>query len=347
MRSVLMSRVQITAAGAALVLALTATAPVRTQQAAPDQSLFKHVSHLGWVVKDLDSVVAHWEKLGLRNIRRGGVEDFPDVTWRGRKAPTKLKKAFVDVGDVTIQWIQPIAGENAYAEFLKTHGDGVQHLAYAMPTEARWREQIAAFRAKGVDVAQEGSWPGRNGRGLFAYLDTAERGGGLTIELEHNPDASAGSGAKPAAQDYPFTRITQYAFVVRDVKKISDFYSSIGLGPLPFDKMVSIDRMYRGRPVPFEMTLGWGRNGDVPFEWIQSTAGPSVYEDHLKAHGEGFHHIAFNVRDMDDAIALMKARGATVTQSGGWDFPTSKGRFAYVDTERVGGVSTELLWNKP
>jgi methylmalonyl-CoA/ethylmalonyl-CoA epimerase len=347
MRSVLMHRVQIAAVIAGLWIGLTAASPARTRQPALDSSLFKHVSHLGWVVKDLDSVVAYWEKLGLKNIRRGGIEDFPDVTWHGRKAPTKLKKAFVDVGDVTIQWIQPIAGENAYSAFLKTHGDGIQHLAYSMPTEARWREQIASFQAKGVDVAQQGSWQGQKGRGLFAYLDTAERGGGLTIELEHNPDASGASGAAPVTQDYPFTKITQYAFVVRDVKKVSDFYASIGLGPLPGDRMVSTDRMYRGRPVPFEMYLGWGRNGDVPFEWIQPLVGPSVYEDYLKAHGEGFHHIAFNVRDMDQAIALMKERGATVNQSGGWDFPTSKGRFAYVDTERFGGVSTELLWNKP
>jgi catechol 2,3-dioxygenase-like lactoylglutathione lyase family enzyme len=347
MRIARMHPVQIAAVILGLWIGVTAAAPVRTQEAALDRSLFTHVGHVGWVVKDLDRVTAYWEKLGLRNIRRAGVQDFPDVTWRGRKAPTKLKKAVVDIGDVTIQWIQPIAGENAYSEFLEQHGEGIQHLAYAMPTETRWREQIAWFRAKGVGVVQQGSWQGGNGRGLFAYLDTAERGGGLTIELEHNPDAPGSAGTAAVTQDYPFTKITQYAFIVRDVKSVSDFYQSIGLGPLPFDRMISTDRMYRGRPVPFEMYLGWGRHGDVPFEWIQSLVGPSVYEEHLEAHGEGFHHIAFNVRDMDAAIALMKERGASVTQSGGWDFPTSKGRFVYLDTERFGGVSTELLWNKP
>ncbi len=343
----IMTRVRIAALVAGVWIGLTAGARARTQEAALDPSLFKHVSHVGWVVKDLDSVVAHWEKLGVRNIRPAGIQDFPEVTWHGRSAPTKLKKAFVDIGDVTIQWIQPIAGENAYSEFLEKHGDGIQHLAYSMPTAARWREQIAAFRAKGVGVVQEGSWPGRNGRGLFAYLDTAERGGGLTIELEQNPDAPSASGPTAAAQEYPFTKIVQYAFVVRDVKKVSEFYASVGLGSLSIDRMVSTDRMYRGRPAPYEMYLGWGRTGDVPFEWIQPLVGPSVYEEYLEAHGEGFHHIALNVHDIDAAIAQMKERGASVTQSGGWDFPTSKGRFAYIDTERFGGVTTELLWNKP
>lgn len=331
---------------ASLWMGLTAAAPAGTQDSPPDRSLFRHVAHLGWVVKDLDSVTAYWEKLGLRHIRRTGIQELPDVTWRGRRTPTRLKKASVDMGNVTIQWIQPIAGENAYSEFLAKHGDGVQHVAYAMPTDTRWREEIARFRSRGVDVVQEGSWQGKNGRGRFAYLDTAEHGGGLTIELEHDPDAPAGA-APAVTQDYPFTRITQYAFVVRDLQKVSDFYRRIWLGPLPFERMISTDRMYRGRPVPFEMYLGWGRHGDVPFEWIQPLVGPSVYEEHLEAHGDGFHHIAFNVRDMDAAIALMRERGASVTQSGGWDFPTSQGRFAYVDTERFGGVTTELLWNKP
>ena len=331
---------------AALWIAAATLAPTRTQETQPDPSVFKHVNHLGWVVKDLDSVVRYWERLGLRSIRSGDVEDFPDVTWRGRRAPTKLKKAVVEIGDVTIQWIQPVAGQNAYSEFLERHGDGVQHLAYAMPDETRWREQIAWFRAKGVDVVQEGSWRGRNGRGLFAYLDTAERGGGLTIELEHNPDREGSGRAPRASQDFPFTKITQYAFVVRDLKKVSDFYSSIGLGSVPFERTISTDRMYRGRPTPFEMYLGFARHGDVPFEWIQPLVGPSVYEEYLATHGEGLHHIGFNVGDMDQAIAFMKERGASVTQSGGWDVRNSKGRFAYFDTERVGGVTTELLWNQ-
>jgi catechol 2,3-dioxygenase-like lactoylglutathione lyase family enzyme len=331
---------------AALWVALDVGIAADPQDAALDLSLFKHVSRVGWVVKDLDEVVAYWTKLGLRNIRRAGVQEVRELTWRGRPAPSKFDTASANIGDVTIQWLQPLAGENAYSEFLARHGDGIHHLAYTIPTEAHLRNQIAAFRARGVDVVQERRSDGPNGRGLVAYLDTAPRGGGLTIALEHNPDSRADDGTG-TTQEYPFTRITQYAFLVRDVAKVSEFYRSIGFGPLPFDRNISVDRIYRGRPVPFEMYLGWGRHGDVPFEWIQSLVGPNVYEEHLEAHGEGFHHLAFNVRDMDDAIALLKGRGANVTQSGGWDTPKSKGRFAYLDTERFGGVTTELLWNKP
>ena len=36
---------------------------------------------------------------------------------------------------------------------------------------------------------------------------------------------------------------------------------------------------------------------------------------------------------MDQAIALLKSKGAPLPQSGGWDSPSSKGRFACHDTE--------------
>jgi catechol 2,3-dioxygenase-like lactoylglutathione lyase family enzyme len=329
-----------------LWLVIGAGAPAGSTVApAVDLSLFKHVTRIGWVVKDVDSVTAYWEKLGLRNIRRTTEQTVAGMTWRGQGTPARVRTAQAAIGGVTVEWIQPVSGSNAWSEFLQRHGDGIHHLAFTMPDETRWRGQLDAFGSRGVDVVQQGTLPGAADDGAYAYLDTAGRGGGLTIALQHGPAAPA--APSPAAHDYPFTRITQYAFVVRDVAKVSDFYQRIGLGALPFDRMISIDRMYRGRPVPFEMYLGWGRTGDVPFEWIQSLVGPSVYDEYLQAHGEGFHHVAFNVRDMDEAIALMETRGAKVTQSGGWDFPDSKGRFAYLDTERVGGVSTELLWNRP
>jgi 4-hydroxyphenylpyruvate dioxygenase-like putative hemolysin len=95
------------------------------------------------------------------------------------------------------------------------------------------------------------------------------------------------------------------------------------------------------------MDLGWQRFGDAPFEWVQSTQGPNVYEEYLKAHGEGFHHLGVDVKDMDAAIKILEGKGAPPSQGGGWDTPQSKGRFAYLDTDPHGGVTLELLWDQP
>jgi catechol 2,3-dioxygenase-like lactoylglutathione lyase family enzyme len=312
-----------------------------------DMTIYRHVVRVGWVVKDLDRVVDYWEKLGLKNIQRVGIKDVPDVTYRGKKTPLSLKMAFANIGGVEIEWNQPVKGFSVYDEFLKKHGDGVHRLAYEANSPQQLEEQIEYFKSRGVDVVQRGSWQGKKGQGLFAYLDTAAEGGGLTIDLNYNPDAPPAGSASSSNNDYPFNKIVQYALVVRDVKKVGTYYERLGFGGMPVDHNVSVDRMYRGNPGKFEMYLGWGRFGDVTFEWIQSLVGPSVYDEYLKAHGEGVHHLAFNVTDMDEAIKLLEARGAPVSQSGGWKNPGSEGRFAYMDSEPYGGVTIELLWNKP
>ncbi|MEJ2009313.1 MAG: VOC family protein [Acidobacteriota bacterium] len=317
----------------------------QTAEPTLDHSLYTHVVQIGWVVKDLDSVVNYWQTLGLKNIRRAGVMDFPDVTYRGKKTPLKLKMAFGDIGGVQIEWIQPVEGHSVYNEFLSTHGDGVHHLAYQMPSPAVMEEQIQYFKTRGVGVVQSGTWKGQEGGGRFAYLDTAPEGGGITIELVYNPDWPHG-GETPRPNEYPFNKINHFGFVVPNVRKVSAFWQRIGFGGLQIVHNVSLDRVYRGKPGRFEMDLGWDRAGDLPLEWIQPTVGPSDYVEYRKEHGEGFHHLGFSVKNMDAAIAHFKAKGVNASMSGAWDVNGSKGRFAYLDTDPHGGVTVELIWNQ-
>ncbi len=323
--------------------------PAPADVAAPnvDLSIYRHVVHVGWVVKDLDRVVDYWEKLGLKNIHRVGAEQNLERTYRGKKVRVSRKVAFGKIGGVQIIWIQPLEGEDAALEFLRNHGDGIHHLAYDVSTPEQLAAQVAYFKTRKVRVMEEESWDGSRGKGGLAYLDTAPQGGGLTIELICNDPTAPAPGTAITENEYPFSKIVQYAFLVRDVKKVGADYERLGFGGMPIDHNISVDRNYRGQPGKFEMYLGWWRWGDVTFEWIQSLVGPSVYDEYLSAHGEGLHHLAFEVRDMDQAVELLKARGAPVSQSGGWDNPRSKGRFAYLDTEPFGGVTIELLWNKP
>jgi methylmalonyl-CoA/ethylmalonyl-CoA epimerase len=315
-------------------------------RATVDGSIYRHIVQVGWVVKDLDPVVDYWQKLGLKDIQRDGVRDFPNVNYRGKIINLKMKMAFGDIGGVQIEWIQPVGPKSVYDEFLAKHGDGMHHLAYQMPSSAVMDQQIQYFKQRGVKVVQSGTWKGQKGEGRFAYLDTAPEGGGITLELIYHPDWPLG-GEQPHANEYPFTKIGHYAFVVSDVHKVGDYWQRLGFGGLQIDRNVSLDRVYRGQPGKFEMYLGWNRAGDTPWEWVQSLAGPNIYEEYLRAHGEGFHHLGLEVADMDAAIAHFKALGVSVSQSGGWDSNGHKGRFAYLDTDAHGAVTIELIWNQP
>lgn len=324
-----------------------ATSATASPKPSVDLAVFHHVDHIGWIVKDLDGVLAYWKKLGLKDIHDDGIQDFPDTVYRGQKTPLRLRMAFASFGNADIEWIQPVQGASVYDEFLKQHGDGVQHLAYLVASPEDLNKQVNYFKSRGVGVVQFGSWKGTKGEGKFAYLDTAAQGGNINIELCYNPDAGP-SGSRPESQNlYPLNHLTQYAFVVRNLKKVSDYYAGLGFNPMSVDHSIPVDRNYRGKPGAFEMYLGWWRFGDITYEWIQSLKGLTVYDEYLRAHGEGLHHLAFVVHDMDEATQLMASRGAPVSQSGGWDNPGSKGRFAYLDAEPRGGVTIELLWDAP
>ena len=312
-----------------------------------DLSIYGHVSSVIWIAKDLDPVLDYWEKLGLKNVQRTKVTEFTGLTYRGKPAPTTAKSAFGHVGGVFIEWIQPVTGTNLYTEFLKRHGDGIMALGYAVKSDQELERQIQYFQSKGVEVAQRTQWKGSKGTGHGAYLDTAAKGGGIDIAVYHDPDGPAPAEAGSQQNDYPLTKFNHYAFVVRDVRQVGEYWRNLGFGGIQIDHNISLDRVYRGQAGKFEMDLGWQRFGNAPFEWIQSTQGPNVYEEYFKEHGEGFHHVGVDVNDMDGGKRMMEAKGAPPSQWGGWDTPNAKGQFAYLDTDPHGGVTLELIWNQP
>ena len=67
----------------------------------------------------------------------------------------------------------------------------------------------------------------------------------------------------------------------------------------------------------------------------------------MQNHGEGVHHLAFNVNDTDRAAGEWAAQGFPASQSGAWgeEGKPGSGRFTYQDMHSIGGVDIELLWN--
>ncbi len=321
-------------------------APADNAKPSVDLGIYGHVDHAGWVVKSLDQVVRCWEKLGIHDIERHGVVKAPKASYGGRNDVANLKTAVARIGNKEIDWIEPLDGETAYSDFLRNHGDGIHHLAFRVSSLAQLNDEVKYFGRHGVGIVEGIDWGAGQHKGQAVYLDTASRGGGITLELIYDADKPA---VQPPASrnEYPFTQIVQYAFVVRDLAKVNIFYKDLGFGDMGINRFVGLDRRYHGAPANFEMDLGWWRWGDVPFEWIQSQVTPNVYDDFLKARGEGLHHLAVNVDDMDKAVALFRSKGVEVLQSGAWDIRGDRGRFAYIEPQGCGGVSIELLWNEP
>jgi 4-hydroxyphenylpyruvate dioxygenase-like putative hemolysin len=96
---------------------------------------------------------------------------------------------------------------------------------------------------------------------------------------------------------------------------------------------------YRGKPTPARAKLAFFPFGKIAFELIEPIGGPSTWKEALDKHGEGVHHVAFRVDDMDRALAALNKKGFETIQTG--DF--TGGRYAYVDTTRALRTVVELL----
>jgi len=300
---------------------------------------YKSVSAAVWVVNDAAATAAEWQRAGVTLGGRMRME-LADATWRGKPKPTAMTVQSGNFGSTIVHWVQPEGTDNAFAEFLEANrGPGVMSLLFGPPTLEAYQAELARLKAISPTVI-EASFPvGPDMSVRFANFDT-RKDGLYSLGLVYPADQLSG-------EIRPDRRITQFAWVTRSPEKVSSYWEKFGLPAFTYSKVNGRDSVYRGKPGAFDMRLGWQRHGRVPYEWIEPLKGPSCYHEQIESSGEGFHHIAFNVQDMDAAIKEWQGFGYEVAMSGAWgekDKPGS-GRFAYIDTRKAGGIFVELLWN--
>jgi catechol 2,3-dioxygenase-like lactoylglutathione lyase family enzyme len=141
------------------------------------------------------------------------------------------------------------------------------------------------------------------------------------------------------------TTVTQVAIVVRDIEAKARAWAHILGLPMPAiivtDPVEVAQTEYRGQPSPARAKLAFFNLGQVSLELIEPIGGPSTWQEHLDAHGESLHHIALNIKGMQDKLAYLDANGIPLVQRGEYQ----GGRYAYVDGTQTLSLVLELLEN--
>lgn len=137
-------------------------------------------------------------------------------------------------------------------------------------------------------------------------------------------------------------RIAQISLVVRSVEETAKrCWDDFGIGPWRFktlDPTNVSDMTVRGRRVDHAMRIAIARIGDIEWELIEPLDDRSIYAEHLRAHGDGLHHIMFDVGDYEKATAQFLRAGCPQITSGTWHGY----QYAYFDTGRALGCLTEI-----
>lgn len=147
---------------------------------------------------------------------------------------------------------------------------------------------------------------------------------------------------------YKLKAINQIGFVVEDIDKAMEAYwRYFGVGPwrvYNFGSPVVKDTTFRGEPEDFHMTVAIAKVGDLDFELIQHVDGRSIYKEFMERNpGGAIHHLAWFVKNIDEAVEEMKQLGFKVIQSGRGYGKNGDGGFAYLSTEDEMGALFELL----
>jgi hypothetical protein len=119
-----------------------------------------------------------------------------------------------------------------------------------------------------------------------------------------------------------FNTFVQIGVVVADLDRATRNLSEIfGIGPFrvidwPPAGRSDIQRFYYGKPGNFSARMAFTELGPVELELIQPVEGESIWGDFLRDHGEGIHHIRFNVDEMDPVRAYLSSQGIEPAQHG-------------------------------
>jgi len=100
---------------------------------------------------------------------------------------------------------------------------------------------------------------------------------------------------------------------------------------------------YHGEKTWFTAKFCFIVMGDTELELIEPLEGDSVWKDFLREHGEGIHHLKFEVVSLNETIRAFRQQGVACTQYGSAVGPNAGKTWAYFDTVPQLGYVIEVL----
>jgi methylmalonyl-CoA/ethylmalonyl-CoA epimerase len=134
--------------------------------------------HVGVVVRNMDEAIEYYQSLGLVTSATPDhildSKSFEDLKTYGKSGASnwKIKLKMVDIGPLTLEFTEPLEGNNVKGEYLDAIGEGANHIAFAVDDLEKEVEELAK---KGIPVMY-------HAKGQFAYFDT-RKVGNVIIEL--------------------------------------------------------------------------------------------------------------------------------------------------------------------
>jgi len=278
-------------------------------------------SSVGVAVRDLDAVVELYsEGFGLGPFERSEIESST-ATLRGAPSPTRIRVATAPLGDCEMELIEVVGGRPPHAEFLDDHGEGMNHFNLDKLTTQEYLETLGRLYHRGIEPYW--GYPFNS----FCYVEgrDGEGTGGVTFEV------MVGSGH---AGKKGFHHL---GLVVADTDRTIDFYSkTMGLGPFRTNVFPMNRAFYREARIEASFKASFCDLGETELRLYQVLEGDNPLSESLGASGEGMHHLALHVSDLEARLEQLASAGIET----GWIVPEAG--IAHLETKAIGGMTFAL-----
>ncbi|GAB4422750.1 MAG: VOC family protein [Anaerolineae bacterium] len=140
------------------------------------------ITQVAIIVSDIEAKARAWaEVLGVPvpEIITTGSYELARTEYNGAPSEARARLAFFQLGQVTLELIEPIGRPSTWHDQLETHGDSLHHIAFeikGMP------EKVAFMEGKGVPLVQRGEYSG----GRYAYFNGNTQLGAVVELLEND-----------------------------------------------------------------------------------------------------------------------------------------------------------------
>ena len=139
------------------------------------------IVQIGLIVRDIEQAAQRYCQIFGVEMPQINVTDGYEIshsTYRGMPTQAQAKLAFFNMGQLSIELIEPIGEPSTWRDHLNRRGETVHHIAfYIKDTDGT----VQRLKDIGIPVVQQGDYTG----GRYTYLDS-ETQLGVALELLEN-----------------------------------------------------------------------------------------------------------------------------------------------------------------
>ena len=295
------------------------------------------LNHLGMMVIDKNAVLNQFQSLGvgvsvgpqpLQPYEEGigeltyfkTLEGDPVTHQYKTGGPHNFRDGNSQIGDCQLEVYPMKPGPGMFiSEYLKKKGPGINHIAFNTPDIDRDTKKFLDY---GCDLVFNATV---NGKTTENYLDTRKYGD-VMISLRPPADEWEIAWRKnnkihPLVNDWTFFGV---GVVVEDCERATEYFLNLGFS-------LSKD-VYEYHDLGVKLSRV--EVGSMNFEFIETTADSSVYQECFNKRGEGIADMSFIVKNVKSETDSLISKGAALL--------ISTNDYSLLDTRKEGNMIIRL-----